>query len=310
MFIAMTGRVMAPSHGLDANDCREVVARTFRIFRESELENLIWSYEAMGLSARNWDAKYMERLLDGADVRIVFFARYTDDWIESIYKEHIWERAGARAEGVYARPLRPLLRRPLADEGAAARGAEGMLETGARMSDTLRIMRTILPSAEIVVRSFDANHEKGKVVSGAMAAMGVPVDGAFPDADDEAGVRNPTKSELFSMLLYHLEVAQAGMDVVRDVATAARKRDNKGRKFEPLIGRRFRFLSEEQIAQARGYYEELRESYPDLPEQPPHVPKPADRCLPKDEGVAVLDWLRPNISDAIFDKACAAYPPI
>ena len=32
------------------------------------------------------------------------------------------------------------------------------------------------------------------------------------------------------------------------------------------------------------------------------------RCLPKDEGVALLDWLRPDISDAIFERARAAYP--
>ena len=74
--------------------------------------------------------------------------------------------------------------------------------------------------------------------------------------------------------------------------------------------RRFRFLSDEDVMQARGYYEELRQEYPDLPVQPPHVSKPGERCLPRDEGVAVLDWLRPDISDAIFAKACAAYPPI
>ena len=301
---------MAPSQGLDPHACRKVVARAFRKFRDSDLENLIWSYEAMGLSARNWDAEYLGRMLDGADVRIVFFIRYIDDWIESIYKEHIWERAGAKAERVYARPLRPLLPRSRAGEGAGARGAESMLETGARMGDTLRIMRKVLPSADIVVRSFDANHARGKVVSGALAAMGLPVDGAFPDADDEAGVRNPTKSELFSMLLYHLEVAQVGMDVLREIATAARRRDNKGVKFEPLTGRRFRFLPEENILQARGYYEELRGEYPDLPARSPYTPKPADRYLPKDEAVAVLDWLRPHISDAVFDKARAAYPRI
>ena len=86
------------------------------------------------------------------------------------------------------------------------------------------------------------------------------------------------------------------------------KRDRRGIRFEPLVGRRFRFLSDETILQARGYYEELRQDFPDLPAQPPYVPRPAERRLPKDEGVALLDWLRPDISDAIFDQACAAYP--
>ena len=110
------------------------------------------------------------------------------------------------------------------------------------------------------------------------------------------------------MLLYHLITAQAGVDVIRAVGAAGRKRDRRGLKFEPLAGRRFRFLSDENVIEARGYYEELRQDYPDLPAQPPYVSRPAERRLPKDEGVALLDWLRPDISDAIFDKACAAYP--
>ena len=306
---AMRGKAKAPSKGLDVQASREVVALTFRKFQDSGLEHLIWSHEGMALSARNWDAEYLGRLLDGADVRIVFFARYTDDWVDSLYKQKIWARAGRRAEMLYDKPLRPLARLPGRIKGEAARPDKSMLETGAKVIGALRIMRKILPSADIVVRSFDTHREKGKVVSGALEAMGVPVEG-FPDADDEAGVRNPTKSDLYSMLLYHLVTAQAGLDVIHDVAAAARKRGEEGLEFEPLRDRRFRFLSDEDVMQARGYYEELRQEYPDLPVQPPHVSKPGERCLPRDEGVAVLDWLRPDISDAIFAKACAAYPPI
>ena len=110
------------------------------------------------------------------------------------------------------------------------------------------------------------------------------------------------------MLLYHLIMARAGVDVIRAVHAAGRKRDRRGQKFEPLAGRRFRFLSEENVIEARGYYEELRQAYPGLPAQPPHASKPAERYLARDEGVALLDWLRPDISDAIFDQARAAYP--
>lgn len=308
MFNAMMGRVIGPSNGLDVQACREVVELTFRKFRESDLDNLIWSYEAMAMSARGWDVNYLERTLSGADVRIVFFVRYTDDWVDSQFKEHVWARAGRRrAQRIYARPLRSLAPPP-AVEGAATRPDKSMLGTGGKVIGNLQIMRRVLPSAEIVVRSFDANRAKGRVVSGALAAMGVPVEGAFPDADDEAVVKNPTKSDVYSMLLYNLELGQAGIEVIRDVAAAAIKRDRRGAKFEPLNGRRFRFLSDENIMQARAYYEELRQEYPELPAQPPHVSKPAESCLPRDEGVAVLDWLRPDISDAIFDRACAAYP--
>ena len=305
---AMIGRAPAQSEGLDPQDCKDAVALVFSKFRESDLENLLWSCESMALTAPIWDAEYLERILDGADVRIVCFARYVDDWVESFVKERIRGRSKARAERLALKPLPPLAPLTGAAKDAAARPRESVLEKGAKIIEALRIMRSKVPSAEIVVRSFDADREKGRVVSGALAAMGVPVEGAFPDADDEAGVKNSTKSDLYSMLLYHLVVARAGVDVIRAVGDAGRRRDRRGMKFEPLSGRRFRFLSDENVIEARGYYEELRQEYPDLPAQPPFVSRPAERRLARDEGVAVLDWLRPDISDAIFDKACAAYP--
>ncbi len=307
MFNAMTGKAKVPSAGLDPEACREVVAQAFEAFRRSDLAHLIWSFEAMALGVRNWDVRYLEQILDGADVRIVFFARYTDEWLESLVKQNVWIRAGPRGERIYGKPLRPLAPPRGADEGGKVRPGRYTIAQGAKISQALRTMRAIMPWAKIVLRSFDANCQAGRVVSGALAAMGVPVE-AFPDADDEAGVRNPTKSDSYSMLLYHLEIAQAGWDVVRSVATAARKRDEAGLKFEPINGRRFRVLSDENVVEARGYYESLREDYPKLPAQPPYVSNPAETFLPKSEGVALLDWLRPEISDAIFDKACAAYP--
>ncbi|MBA3812120.1 MAG: hypothetical protein H0X27_10875 [Caulobacteraceae bacterium] len=313
MFNAMTKLMTAPSEGMDLPACREVVAGVFKKFHQSEFENLIWSYEAMALTSRAWDTDYLRRILHGVDVRIVFIARYTDDWIESLYREIIRSRGGPRAEVFYALPMPPIAPPPIAplpvaQKDAGARPPESLLEQGARTAKALRIMREKLPSAEIVVRSFDADREAGSVVSGALAAMGVPVESAFPDADEEAGLKNPTKSDLYSMLLYHLIVARAGVDVISAVHAAGRKRDRKGAKFEPLAGRRFRFLSDEDAIRAHGYYEELREDFPHLPAQPPYVSKPAERYLPREEVVALLDWLRPDISDFIFDKACAGYP--
>ena len=310
MFNAMMGKEKAPSGGLGVEGSRQVVAQAFEKFRESGLENLIWSYEAMALSAHNWDVNYLERILDGADVRIVFFMRYTDDWLESLVKQNVWARASprARAERLYVRPQRPVAPPSGVRERGAKRRARNTLEVGVEIIEALRLMRKTFPSADIVVRSFDANREKGTVVSGALAAMGVPVEGTFLDADDEAGVKNSTKSDLYSMLLYHLQIAQAGIDVISDVAVAIEKRERRDLTFQPLNGRRFRFLSEDNVIEARGYYERLREDHPDLPIQPPYAPTPAERCLPKDEGVALLDWLRPDISDAIFDRACAVYP--
>lgn len=301
MLSAMTGKPTAQTDGLDPQACREVIARVFEKFHQSDLESLIWSCEGTSFRAQVWDADYLRQILKGADVCIVFFARYVDDWVESFVKERI-KSAG---EWLSEKPMLPLA--PRRGAGEAATGGS-MLEKGAKVSENLRVMRKKLPSAEIVVQSFDANREEGRVVSGAMEAMGIPVEGAFPDADHEAGVKNPTKSDLYSMLLYHLIVAQAGVNVIRAVGEASRKRDRRGMKFEPLADRRFRFLSDENVIEARGYYEHLRQEYPGLPAQPPFVSKPAERYLPRDEGVALLDWLRPDISDAIFDKACAAYP--
>jgi len=306
MINAMKGRVTAPCGGLDLKTCREVVERVFEEFHKSDLENLIWSYEGMGLAAKNWDAEYLERILDGAEVRIVFFARYIDDWIESLIKERIRGSSGSRQSVSPVKRLK-IAASPDAADGAAQTG-RSVLDHGAKIVKAARAMREKAPSAEIVALSFDEHRAKGRLVSGALAAMGVPVGTAFPDADDEAGVKNPTKSDLYSMLLYHLVMGRAAGDVMRAVGLAASTRDKLGQAYEPLAGRRFRFLSDENIIQARGHYEELRRDYPDLPAQPPYVSRPAERRLSRDEGVAVLDWLRPDISDAVFDEACAAYP--
>ncbi len=306
MFNAMTGKARAASAGIDPEACREVVAQAFEKFHQSDLTHLIWSFELMALGVRNWDVDYLEGVLKGVDVRIVCFVRYTDDWLQSLIKQRVWMRAGPRGERTYDRPLRPLT--PSRATGAPKKGARtsNTLAQGAKINEALRTMRSMLPLANIVVRSFDATREAGKVVTGALAAMGVPVE-AFPDADDEARIYNPTKSDSYSMLLYHLEIAQAGREVVRAVAKAARE-NGQGLKSEPLDGRRFRFLSDQNVLEARAYYDRLREDYPDLPAQPPLAAETAQTNLPKAEGVALLDWLRPDISDAIFDKACAAYP--
>lgn len=307
MINAMVGNDKTPVEGFDLQACRRLVGRVFEEFRRSDMENLIWSYEGMALAARNWDVEYLNGLFDGLEVRIVFFARFIDDWVESLVKERIRGRRGARAESLAGKPLK-LAPSSQATQGEAAQTGRSMLEKGAKVVKAVRVMRVRLPAAEIVARSFDACRREGKLVSAALTAMGVPAEGAFPDADDEAGVKNPSKSDLYSMLLYHLVTGGADGQVIRAVGLAGSTRDKLGRSFEPLAGRRFHFLSDDNIMQARGYYEELRQDYPDLPVQPPYTPRVAERRLPKEEGVAVLDWLRPEISDAVFDEACAAYP--
>ncbi|MBA3810541.1 MAG: hypothetical protein H0X27_02635 [Caulobacteraceae bacterium] len=306
MLNAMKGRATAPSGGLDLEGCRKVVAQVFAAFRQSDLENLIWSCEGMALSAGNWDADYLKQTLEGLDLRVVLFARYIDDWVESLIQQRIRGRSGFRERVSAVKPLR--LVPPPPAEGASKSHARSMLDRGAKIGGSLRVMRRLWPSAEIVVRSFDASREKGTVVSDALAAMGVPAKDAFADADEEAGVYNPTKSGLFSVLLYRLQAAAADAEIINAVAAAAERRRDEGREYKPFADRRFRFLSDENITRARSYYEELRHDYADLPAQPPFASKPADRYLPKADGVAVLDWLRPDISDGVFDKARAAYP--
>jgi len=313
---AMLGKEPDKSGGLSSKECRRAIERIFAIFRESDLDNLIWSHEGISTRVFNLDVDYARQLVDKLDVRIVFFARYVDDWVESLYKERIRAqggngkgRIGRSKPRLNPKPLLPLAPRLEARGEGAPHGKKmrSMLEEGSDIPRSMGAFREVFPSAEIVVQSYDANREQGAVVSGALAAMGVPVGSAFPDADGVASVQNPTKSNLYSMLIYHLVLGQADPEVVRAVTSATIVRDRKGIEFAPLVGRRFRFLSEENILAARAYYDQLREEFPHLPPQPAHAPDPAERSLPRDEGVALLDWLRPAISDEVFDKACAAY---
>lgn len=298
---AMLGKPPPRSEGLDARGGRQAVERVFSDFRASDHGNLVWSHEGISARAFDLDADYVRALLKDLDVRIVLFARYLDSWVESLFMERIRAQGGPGRGG--AKRPKPRLAGGRIEGGPRRRS---MLEEASVIPGSLGALRELLPSAEIVVQSYDAHREAGKVVSGALAAMGVPA-AAFPDADDAAEVRNPTKSNLYSMLIHHLLLGDADIDVLRAVTKATIVRDRKALEFEPLSGRRFRFLSEENIVEARGVYEELRRDYPDLPAQPPYAPSPAERSLPRDDGLALLEWLRPDISDATFAKARAAY---
>ncbi|MEP6967373.1 MAG: hypothetical protein ABI906_04780 [Pseudomonadota bacterium] len=304
----MLRKITRQSEGLDLQECREVIEPVFARFRDSGVQTLIWSCEGMQSRAWDWDAEYLERLLEGLDARIVFFVRYLDDWVESLVKERIGGRSGWSAERLSEQPLRPLGPHSGAEDAGPSGRRGSILEKGARLNETLLMMRAKLPGAEVVVQSFDSNRAEGRVVSGTLEAMGIPAGEAFPDADEEAEVLKPSKSDLFSMLLYHLMVARAGVDILRPVWREAGKRVRQGKVFEPLAGRRFRFLSGEDVALARTYYEDLRQHWPDLPAQPAYVSRPAERHLPREEAIAVLNWLRPDISDEIFERAVAAYP--
>jgi hypothetical protein len=309
---ALLGKEPPKSDGLDARGGREVVDRVFGQFRESGLQTLLWSHEGISSKILSLDRAYLNGLVAGLNVRIFAYVRYLDEWIESLYKERIRAqggrglgRLGRRKPRVKPRPLMPIAPHP---DGRAAqnRPTKSMLEEAAELSLSLRAIRDMAPAAEIVVRSYDANRQKGTVVSGALTAMGLPASSAFLDADDDAGIYNPTKSNLYSMLIYQLLLGHAEVDVVRAVTVATLRRDRAGVKFDPLGGRRFRFLSEIDIIEARAYYDALRQDYPDLPVQPDYAPDPAERSLPSDDGVALLHWLRPDISDAVFEQARAA----
>lgn len=308
---ALLGNEPSRSGELDAAGGRAAVEEVFRQFRQSGSKSLIWSHEGISSRIFDLDADYLRRLVDDLDVRIVLFVRYIDDWVESLYKERI-RAQGNGTTGRRATHASPKLL-PLAPEEsrrfATARPRKSMLEEGCEIPRSVQRFRDILPSADFVVRSYDASRANGTVVSDAMSAMGLPVEGAFPDADGDAGVRNPSKPNLYSMLVYHLLRGHADADVIRAVTAATKSRIRRGLQFAPLSDRRFRFLSEENIVEARGSYEELRHAYPNLPAQPPYAPDTAERSLPKEDGAALLAWLRPDISEADYANACAAYAP-
>jgi hypothetical protein len=291
---------------------RAAIRRIFSDFRKSDFRSLIWSNEGIAAHGGDLDRDYLQRLLRHYDVRVVVFARYLDDWLESLYKERI-RTQGGRLQGrsklntnPTPTPLIPLAQGSGAPDAISKRG-KSALERCSEITGSLRAVREALPSAEIIVQSYDVSRKSGTVASDALAAMGLPVKSAFPQADDDAGVQNPTKSDLYSMLIYHLVIGRADYPVIRAVTTATKARERDDRQFPRLSRRRFRFMSEENILEARGYYEELRNDYPHLPVQPPYTPDTAERSLPREDGVALLEWLRPEISDDVFKAACAAY---
>ena len=158
---------------------------------------------------------------------VMLFARYLDSWVESLFMERIRAQGGPGRGG--AKRPKPRLAGGRIEGGPRRRS---MLEEASVIPGSLGALRELLPSAEIVVPSYDAHREAGKVVSGALAAMGVPA-AAFPDADDAAEVRNPTKSNLYSMLICHLLLGEAEPEVIRAVTKATIVRDRKAPRISP-----------------------------------------------------------------------------
>jgi len=171
----------------------------------------------------------------------------------------------------------------------------------------MRLMQDLLPKAEIVVRSFDVSLEGRTVIADSLSAIGLPTSGDFANADGEAGMRNETRPSVYSMLLYQLQVSGGDIDAIHEISVAASRREKRLVAFAPLEGRAFRFLSDVDVAQARAYYAQLRRDFPELQEQPSANLEPADRRLTPDEAIALLEWLRPDISDDTCAKACAIF---
>ena len=123
MFIAMTGLMTAPSEGLDLGGCREVVARVFEEFHHSDLENLIWSYEGMALTARTWDADYLERIFARRRCahRLLRQIHRRLDRV-ALQGTHSVPGAAGSPEVFYGKPMPPIAPSPDAADGAAQTG--------------------------------------------------------------------------------------------------------------------------------------------------------------------------------------------
>jgi len=305
---SMIGEIKGPSLAPSMKNCRGAVEETFEMFRDSEYQNLIWSHEGLVLASGSWDVDYIQWLLGGETARFVIFMRYMDEWIESRTKQMIWARAGHARHRIksklrpVAAPASPVARR----RRSPARPPRSMMDQGARVIAAMRNLRSQFPQAEIEVRSFDVSRARGTLIADALQALGLPNSGGFANADGDARLRNDTKSTAYSMLLYRLEAVQADIDVIHEIARAAARRDKRLIKYEPLMGRRFRFLAEAEITQARADYEILREDYPELPTQPPLAAGQDDGWLTNPEAMALVEWFRPDISDDACASACAA----
>jgi hypothetical protein len=95
---AVIGKIAAPCGGLDVEGCRTIVANVIRAFVSADdLENLIWSHESLSDSARVWDVDWLTSIIGDVEVSALVYARYTDEWIESLYGQNIWRNMPPRS---------------------------------------------------------------------------------------------------------------------------------------------------------------------------------------------------------------------
>ncbi len=304
LFNAIAHRPNAEAEGMDPEACRRLVGQVFHSFRDDPaLTGMIWSQEAMAMSAPRWNRDYLADLLRGFEVRVLVCVRFTDDWIESLQRELIWARVG-RKTNVFDRTLRPIsAERQRGDR----QSRKGMVEHGEAILAAIEAIVQNIPQADVQVLSFDEAVRSGRVVSTALAALGIPADHiGFADADAVAGVRNPTKSPAFTLLVHQLLTAGCDRATLQPIARALRRRSVRREQPEWLEGRRFRFLPDDAVLRARAAYERLRATFPHLPIQPDPDRVTNEHVLSVDESELLLNWIKPDIPDAAFDAGLAA----
>jgi hypothetical protein len=291
-FNVLSGAKAIDVRGADLDAQKEVVEAQINEFRDSSTcHALIFSHESLSVSIQRLNFDYLREMCAGSKICFIVYSRFTDDWLETLYHQHLWGRA--HSEQHFRKPFQRV------EKFSHIRGIA---------NHSIRAISNHLgkiPRANIVVRSIEESRKDGNLLPDFLEILGGDLQAAFPEARSERHL-NTGRISAHSMLLYHFQLGGAAFPVMRDVALALNKRKNRKER-AGVETRYFRFLPEAEILRAREQYALDVEQFPQLPAQPPLELRPAEYFLPREDAMELLNLLRGDIPDETYHAAAQAY---
>lgn len=291
---AISDKILEPLPNTDLFSQKTAVETAFELVRsKAKLNAIIITHETLSMRVKKWDYDYFRKLTAGMDIRIILYSRFTDEWIESLYHQNIWARVHPKRAHLYERPLHDI------EEGPSVRSMSQF-----SISGIVKHIRRELENATVIVRSYDLDRCEGVLISGFLSELAISPQASLTDTNSlRLNLGHPAAH---TALLHLLQLNRLGLAKLKPIAAALSSRSERQICFEPLENRRFRFLSREIVLKARAQYRYDLHNFSQLPQQPAYAEDAEVSFLSTEDAIAMLDWLKPDISDELCTDASAA----
>lgn len=285
---AVGGPVMARFTKLDVAESQRLIVKATETFRSDQTtRTLMWSHESLAGSLLQWDCRFLGEIAAGLDLKVILYVRYTDEWLESRYRQMLW--------GQTLRPMDGTRRERLLDVRKLCQGWLASTD----MQKFCGTLAAKLPRAQILLRSFDADRVADQLVPKFLDLIGAP-----PSPTNGRSVAlsaaNATRPVADTALVY--EMWRAGLDqtTIEQVGRALVETAKSAAAADGDL--RLRLIPQDCADAARIAYAAAVEAFPQLPSQPESNTRFATGAELRERMVTRLESIREELGEHLFQQ--------